>query len=89
MDEIFSALIGNSGVKVTGLGVVVYKDGAEVYEKFLGSRKLGEKNLPVTRDTKFRIASLSKQFTIFTIMQLVEQGKINLDELCVEKSEFP
>ena len=80
MDEIFSALIGNSGVKVTGLGVVVYKDGAEVYEKFLGSRKLGEKNLPVTRDTKFRIASLSKQFTIFTIMQLVEQGKINLDE---------
>lgn len=80
MDKNFSALIGNDGVKVLGLGVIIYKDGVQVYEKFLGSRKLGEKNLPVTRYTKFRVASLSKQFTIFTVMQLVEQGKINLDE---------
>ena len=77
MDKIFSSLIGNSGIKVSGLGVIIYKNGVQVYEKFCGSRK---KNLPVTRDTKFRVASLSKQFTIFTIMQLVEQGKINLDD---------
>ncbi|MBR5913305.1 MAG: beta-lactamase family protein [Selenomonadaceae bacterium] len=73
-------MIGDIGIKVSGLGVIVYKNGVQAYEKFCGSRKLGEKNLPVTRDTKFRVASLSKQFTIFTIMQLVEQGKINLDE---------
>ena len=80
MDKKFSALIGNDGIKVPGLGVIIYKDGVQVYEIFLGNRKLGEKILPVTRDTKFRVASLSKQFTIFTVMQLVEQGKINLDE---------
>ena len=80
LDERFSAMIGDSGVKVPGLGVIIYKGGREVYANFFGSRKLGKKNLPVTRDTKFRVASLSKQFTIFTLMQLVEQGKLNLDE---------
>lgn len=39
-----------------------------------------KKKLPVTRDTRFRVASVSKMFTVFTILQLVEQGKINLDE---------
>lgn len=63
-----------------GVGYIVYKDGNEIFSKFVGSRRLDKKNLPVTRDTKFRIASLSKQFTIFTVMQLVEQGKLNLDE---------
>ena len=80
LNEKFSALIGDSGVKVPGLGVIIYKGGVETYANFFGNRKLGRKNLPVTRDTKFRIASLSKQFTIFTVMQLVEQGKLNLDE---------
>ena len=80
LDEKFSALIGDSGVKVPGLGVIIYKGGVETYANFFGNRKLGEKNLPVTRDTKFRVASLSKQFTIFTILQLIEQGKLNLDE---------
>ena len=80
LDEKFSDMIGDSGTKVSGLGVIIYKDGVEVYANFFGSRKLDKKNLPVTRDTKFRVASLSKQFTIFTIMQLVERGKINLDE---------
>lgn len=31
-------------------------------------------------DTRFRIASVSKQFTVFTLMQLVEAGKIRLDD---------
>lgn len=79
MDEKFSEMIGDSGSKVLGLGVVSYKDGREVYSNFFGTRKLGEKKLPVNRQTKFRVASLSKQFTIFSVMQLVEQGKINLD----------
>ncbi len=75
MDE----LIGDSGVKVPGLGVIVYRDGAEIYSKFLGRRDIFL-NKPVTRQTKFRAASISKMFTIFTILQLVERGKINLDE---------
>ena len=66
-------------IKFPGLGFIVYKDGEEIFSKFEGKRRL-DQNLPVTRDTKFRVASLSKQFTIFTIMQLVERGKLNLDE---------
>ena len=78
LDEKLSALIGDSDIKVPGLGVIVYKDGREIYSKFLGKRVI-ETSKPVTRDTRFRAASVSKMFTIFTVMQLAEQGKISLD----------
>ena len=38
-----------------------------------------EWKVPNTSDTKFRIGSISKQFTATIIMQLVEEGKIKLD----------
>lgn len=88
LDEEFSAMIGDSGIKVPGLGVIIYKDGREVYSKFLGRRVI-ETPKPVTRDTRFRAASLSKMFTVFSVMQLVEQGKINLDEDISEYLGFP
>ena len=39
-----------------------------------------EWDLPNTTDTKFRIGSLTKQFTSMLIMQLVSQSKLGLDE---------
>src|SRR5439155_16678032 len=39
-----------------------------------------ENQLPVTPQTVFRIGSITKQFTSAAVMQLVEQGKINLDD---------
>jgi len=76
-------MVGYTGTKVPGLGVIVYKDGEEIYSRFMGRRYIDSENpakdLPVTRDTRFRVASVSKHFTIFTIMQLVEQGKLDLD----------
>ena len=80
MENFFESLIGDSGSKVPGLGVIIFKDGAEFYSNFLGRRVI-DKNFskPVTRQTRFRAASVSKMFTVFTILQLVEQGKINLD----------
>ena len=78
------AMIGDTGTKVPGLGVIIYKDGREIYSHFAGSRRFLNQNPvsaePITRDTRFRIASVSKQFTIFTLMQLVEAGKIRLDD---------
>jgi len=65
-------------VEAPAFGVIVYRDGAEIYSKFIGRRVI-ESSLPVTRDTRFRAASVSKMFTAFSIMQLVEAGKINLD----------
>ncbi len=39
-----------------------------------------EWNIPNTPDTKMEIGSLTKQFTAACILQLVEQGKLNLDD---------
>ena len=72
-------MIGDDGFKVPGLGVIVFKDGAEIFSKFCGRRNL-ENSKPVTRRTRFRAASVSKMFTIFSILQLVEQKKISLDD---------
>jgi CubicO group peptidase (beta-lactamase class C family) len=38
-----------------------------------------EWDIPNTPDTKFRLGSITKQFTSMLIMQLVEKGKIKLD----------
>ena len=38
-----------------------------------------EWNIPNTPDTKFRLGSITKQFTATVMLQLVEQGKIKLD----------
>lgn len=78
-----SEMIGDTGAKVPGLGVIVYKDGKEVFSDFLGSAVIDEKNpknnRPFAKDSRFRIASVSKMFTVFTVMQLSEQGKLDLD----------
>src|SRR5262245_1917512 len=49
------------------------------YEGAFGSRALGEMT-PMTLDTVFRIASMTKAITSVAAMQLVEQGKIGLDD---------
>jgi CubicO group peptidase (beta-lactamase class C family) len=38
-------------------------------------------NAPVTQDTIFRVASISKTFTAVAVMQLVERGSLALDDL--------
>lgn len=78
LDKIMTDIIGDTGEKVPGLGVIAFKDGKEVYSKFIGYRNINKK-LSVTRDTRFRVASISKMFTIFTIMQFVDKGTIDLD----------
>lgn len=72
-------LVGDDDIQVPGLGVVVFKDGSEVFSKFIGRRTINPAK-PVTRHTRFRAASLSKMFTAFTLMQLVERGQLNLDD---------
>ncbi|RYZ32876.1 MAG: class A beta-lactamase-related serine hydrolase, partial [Myxococcaceae bacterium] len=42
-----------------------------------------EWNVPNTPDTKFRIASVTKQFTAMVILQLVAEGKLKLDDTLV------
>ncbi len=58
--------------------VLVAKDGEIVYAKGFGyaNHELDVENTPVT---KFRIASVSKQFTSMLVMQMVAEGKMDLD----------
>src|SRR5438128_2884378 len=49
-----------------------------IYKKGFGLANM-EWNIPNTPETKFRLGSITKQFTATLILQLVEQGKIKLD----------
>lgn len=59
--------------------VLVAKGGRVVYEKGIGmaNYELDVRNAP---KTKFRIGSLTKQFTAMLIMMLNEDGKVGLDD---------
>ena len=58
--------------------VLIAEKGKTIFEKSYGFAD-GEFDIPNSNTTKFRIASLTKQFTAVLIMQLVESGKIDLD----------
>ena len=64
---------------VPGAAVVVVKDGKELVNASYGYKDLETKE-PVTKDTTFPACSVSKLFTATAIMQLYEQGKIDLTE---------
>ena len=57
---------------------LVAENGKVVYKGAFGLANM-EWNIPNTPDTKFRLGSITKQFTATLTMQLVEQGKIKLD----------
>lgn len=58
--------------------VLVAEKGKVIYKKGHGMANM-EWEIPNQPDTKFRIGSVTKQFTAALIMQLVEEGKIKLD----------
>ena len=59
--------------------VLLAREGRPVFRKSYGLAN-AEWNIANTPDTRYRMASLTKQFTSALIMQLVEQGKIRLDD---------
>jgi CubicO group peptidase (beta-lactamase class C family) len=71
-----------------GLAVVVVRDNAVVYQKALGWKDR-EKKIPLDEDDLFRIASISKSFAATSILQLVEQGRLSLDDDVGDLIGFP
>ncbi|HEY3475569.1 MAG TPA: serine hydrolase domain-containing protein, partial [Anaerolineales bacterium] len=64
---------------IAGAAVSIVKDGKLLFAKGYGYADL-EKSIPVDPDqTIFRIGSVGKTFTWTAVMQLVEQGKLDLD----------
>ncbi|MCY8953940.1 beta-lactamase family protein [Bacillus cereus] len=64
---------------VNGSSFVVVHDGKVVVNKGYGYADK-EKKIPVTKDTVFQIASVSKTFTALAVMQQVDKGNIKLDQ---------
>lgn len=63
----------------TGCAALVAINGQIVYKKAFGMANL-ELNVPMQPDMVFRIGSITKQFTAVAILQLVEQGKLSLQD---------
>ena len=62
-----------------GAAVVVMRGGRVIYAGGRGLADL-ESRRPITPDTSFRLGSIAKQFTAATILQLVGEGKLSLDD---------
>jgi CubicO group peptidase (beta-lactamase class C family) len=61
-----------------GLAVGVVRDGSLAFFSGHGLADIAS-HTPVTEDTVFRVGSLTKTFTAIAVMQLVEQGLVDLD----------
>ena len=57
---------------------LVAENGKVIYKGAFGMANM-EWNIPNTPETKFRLGSITKQFTAVLTLQLVEQGKLKLD----------
>ena len=66
-------------MKVPGLAIAILKDNEIIYEQGFGARDL-DNNLPADIDTLFGIASDTKSFICVAILQLMEQGKLDIDD---------
>ena len=73
---------------VVGFSVAVVKHHKIIYTHSFGLKDI-EKNIPITDNSIFRIASISKSFTATSIMQLVEAGKLSLDDDFSKLVGFP
>ena len=72
-----------------GVAVIVIKEGKPLFAKGYGLADL-EKKIPCTTNTNFRLASVTKQFTAMTVLILVEEGQLSLeDHLPKFFPEFP
>jgi CubicO group peptidase (beta-lactamase class C family) len=58
--------------------VLVAEHGNVIYKKGFGLADM-EWDIPNQPDTKFRLGSVTKQFTSMVILQLVQQGRLKLD----------
>ena len=64
---------------VAGATVLVMKDGKDLLRKGYGFSDVTKKKPVDPQSTIFRLASISKLFTWISVMQLAEQGKLDID----------
>lgn len=81
LDSLFSSIEQNN----KGMGSLsIYKNGKEIYINSIGFAEVNS-GKEATSTTKYRVGSISKTFTAAVILQLVEEGKLQLN---TKLSEF-
>ncbi|MBP7558348.1 MAG: serine hydrolase [Chitinophagaceae bacterium] len=73
------SLFASYNLQTPGAAVAVVKDGRVIFQKGYGMADLGH-NIPITAQTVFNIASVSKQFTAFATYLLAGEGRISLED---------
>src|SRR3712207_3306896 len=68
------------GYRIPGATISVVKDGEVLFARGYGQANVEKKEPVVADETLFRIASTSKLFTSTAVMQLVDEGKLDLDK---------
>lgn len=74
VDAVFASLRSDAA---PGAAVGIYQGGKLVYSQGYGMANL-DAGTPITADTVFNLASVSKQFTAFSVALLAREGKIDL-----------
>ncbi|KXS19567.1 beta-lactamase [Gonapodya prolifera JEL478] len=67
--------------RMHGVAAAATKDGKIIYQGAFGKREVNSQSAPeMTLDTPVRLYSMTKALTICSVMKLVEQGKLALDQ---------
>ena len=77
--QIDQLLIAWDNPQTPGAAIAVVRNGRIIFKKGYGSANL-EYDIPVSPSTVFHIASVSKQFTAFSVLLLAREGKLSLDD---------
>jgi len=72
-------LMGTMAVDQPGAVVLVTRGTENLYSKAFGAADL-EQGTPITPETRFHVASVSKQFTALAVALLAREGRLRLDE---------
>lgn len=74
VDQIFADFQSD----MPGAAVMVIENGEIILQKGYGMARVSDQS-PVTSKTNFRLASVTKQFTAMSILQLIERGQLKFD----------
>jgi uncharacterized protein (TIGR03437 family) len=77
LDTVMQGLL--TKYSIPGAALAISRNGALVYARGFGYANTTSAT-PVQPDSLFRVGSVSKTFTAVAIMELVEQGKVQLDQ---------
>ncbi|MBR3579926.1 MAG: serine hydrolase [Lachnospiraceae bacterium] len=64
---------------VPSVDMIIYRDHKEIYRHMHGTVD-SEKKVPVARDQRYLMFSMTKVITMTAVMQLVEKGKLSLED---------